>query len=369
MRQILQSRWILPVVVVLGFAARMAAATLGSNYDMHSWFIVADITSHGGNVYQETERYNYGPVWFLIVHVLDVMAGHRHEVLRYLISAVLSLADLGIFLFLCRQAGRLAGVLFFLNPVSILITGYHCQIDNVAILVALWSVRLLGDDFESPVNRRKFCGLLMLGLSLVVKHLFFVFPFWLAIKQKGFGQKVVILTVPVACFLMGFGPYWVSGHQGIINNVFGYHSAPTNLFYHALVPQLIQDFWGSGVVWYGLLVVFAFLCRTRNSFESLLIYTGVLVAFSPATSNQYLAIPCALASVFWSVPFGLYTLVTTYHLCSDGNGPHLLKYGIYADVAIDVLCFALAWLFWRKQFFELYQAARREVLLQLGRVE
>jgi hypothetical protein len=40
-----------------------------------------------------------------------------------------------------------------------------------------------------------------------------------------------------------------------------------------------------------------------------------------------------------------------------------------ADLAIGALCFAMAWLFWRKQFLELYQAARREVLLQFGRSE
>jgi len=179
---------------------------LGHNYDMESWYVVADISWHGGNVYAETDRYNYGPVWSLILQALDLLAGHRHEVLRYLIAGFLSLADLGIFLLLCRLVNPLAGVLFFLNPVSILISGYHSQFDNVAILLGLWSVQLLGDDFSRPMNRRKLLGLLVLSLSLMTKHLLFAFPLWLAVKQKGLAQKAIVLLLPVLCFLLSFAP-------------------------------------------------------------------------------------------------------------------------------------------------------------------
>lgn len=364
--KILLNRWSLLLIIAFGLAARLAAATLGHNYDMDSWYIVADITRHGGNVYAETDRYNYGPVWFTVLHVLDVLSGHRHEVLRYMVAGLLSLVDVGIFLFLIRRAGRVAAVVFFLNPISIIITGFHSQFDNVAILLGLWSVQLIEDDFESPINRRKFGGLLVLGLSLVTKHILFAFPVWLAVKQKGFWQKIIIVAVPTACFLLSFAPYWPAGREGILNQVFFYHSNPTNFFYQYFVPKLVQECFGSESLWFTLLILFAFLCRTRNAFESLLIYTGVLVAFSPATINEYLAIPVALAAVFLSVPFGVYMLITTYHLCADANGPRLIKYGCYYDVAIIALCFALFWLFWRKQFLQLFQAVRKEIEFQLG---
>jgi len=368
-RRIFQNRWLLFFVVILGLAVRMAFATLGSNYDMRSWFIVADITSHGGNVYAETDRYNYGPVWFMVIHLLDLISGGHHEVLRYLIAGVLSLADLGIFFFLIRFSGPVPAVIFLLNPVSIIITGYHCQFDNVAVLLGLWSVFLLGDNFETPVNRRKFLGLLVLGLSLVTKHIFFVFPVWLAVKQKGFWQKTVVVVVPAACFLLSFAPYWGHARQGIMDNVFSYHSNSSNLFYQYFVPKLAQDCFGSNTVWYGLLALFAFFCRTKSAFESLLIYTGVLVAFSPATSNQYLAIPAALAAVFMNVPFGLYFLVATYHLCADVNGPHFVRFGCYNDLAVIVLCFALSWLFWRNQYLQFFKSIHEEIGFQLGRMK
>ena len=76
--QMLQNRWVFLVIIALGLDLRMGAAVLGHNFDIESWYIVADIMRHGGNVYAETGRYNYGPVWFFILHVLDVLAAHRH---------------------------------------------------------------------------------------------------------------------------------------------------------------------------------------------------------------------------------------------------------------------------------------------------
>jgi hypothetical protein len=340
---------------------------------MESWGIVTDIMRHGGNVYAETGRYNYGPVWFIILRVLDILSGQNHEVLRYLISAFLGLADIGIFFVLCQKAGRLAGALFLLNPVSISISGYHCQFDNVAILLGLWAMMLFGDDFQEPLNRRKFSGLLLLGLSLMTKHLLFAFPLWLAVKQKGLWQKTIIVLVPCACFLLGFVPYWAGGRQGIIDNVFHYESYPGGFFYKSFVPQCLQICMDSRTMWYVLLVLFAFICRTRNTFESLLIYTGVLVAFSPASTNQYLAIPIALVSVFPSVPFLLYTGAATFHLCADfRNGPRLWHgiEGRHDYLAIYALCFAVFWLLWRTQFLRLlrlFQRIREEIQTQVKR--
>jgi hypothetical protein len=332
---------------------------------MTSWFIVADITGHGGNVYAETDRYNYGPVWFFILRGLDLLALHRHEVLRYMIAGFLSAVDVGIFVFLCQRAGRIAGVLFFLNPVSILITGYHSQFDNLAILTALWAVWLFDDDFERPVNRRKFLGLLMLGLSLMTKHLFFAFPLWLAVKQKGFPQKILILVVPSACFLSGFAPYWGAGHQGIIDNVFHFGSSCSrDYFFNFFAPQCLQWLCSSRTLFFGLLVLFAFICRARNGFESLLIYTGVLVACAPVSANEYLAIPVALVAVFPSVPFALYTAVSLLHLSADVHGPHFLPRATYLDLAVYALFCGLAWLIWRQVFLEWLRKVRQEIAIQ-----
>ena len=84
-----------------------------------------------------------------------------------------------------------------------------------------------------------------------------------------------------------------------------------------------------------------------------------------------LAIPVSLAAVFASPWFLLYTAVGTYHICVDGNGPHLLKYlhGSYDNLAISCLVCALLWLFWRRQMVGVLQFFWQEINLQLGRKE
>jgi hypothetical protein len=49
--------------VAIGVGLRIWVSTLGYNFDFESYAVVASIIDSGGNVYAETHRYNYGPVW------------------------------------------------------------------------------------------------------------------------------------------------------------------------------------------------------------------------------------------------------------------------------------------------------------------
>jgi hypothetical protein len=362
------SNWpLLLGVIIIGLAARLFLMTLGHTYDLDSYTIVAEIIGRGGNVYADTARYNYAPLWFNILHGLSQLAGHDQNTFHYLVTGFLSLVDLGIFYFLWRTLGKLAACLFFLNPISIIITGFHCQFDNLAVLLGLWGAGLMGNDFDQPVNRRKLAGLLVLGLSLIAKHLLFAFPFWLAIKQKGLWQKCIIIVVPMACFLLSFVPYWHEGKQGIIHNVFLYRSSSTEFFYKYMVPAVFQFFCSSQTIWYLMLGLFAFIYRKKNAVESLLFYTAVLVAASPATANQYLAIPVSFVSTYVNLFTVLYTVFGTWHLTTYFDLPPALKSSQgYADISIFMLSFALAWITWRQNWIDLYKRCREEIKIQFG---
>lgn len=342
--------WLFFAVLTAGIAARLSVATLGHDYDMDSWQIMADIADHGGNVYASTDRYNFAPGWFHILHGLNVLAGHNPVVFRYAVAGFLSLGDAGIFFMLWRRFGKLAACWFFLNPISVIVTGYQCNFDNLAILLGLLAVRLMGDEFDNPLTRRKFLGLLVLGLSLVVKHVFFAFPFWLAVKQKGMRQKLVMIAVPILVFALSFVPYWHGGSQGIIQNVFLYRSYTTEFFYGMFLPHCVQYMFGSEMVWFFLLGIFAFIYRQKNLVEFLLLYTCVMVAASPANINEYLAIPGAFVAANLNLFTILYTAAGTLHLLVDANGLHLT--GLFQttciDIAIYLLCLALVWVTWRQ---------------------
>jgi len=364
--------WLFFAVLVAGIAARLLVATCGHDYDMDSWQIVAKLADRGDNVYASTDRYNFAPGWFHVLHALNLLAGHNPTVFRYLVAGFLSLGDVGIFFILWRRFGKAAGCWFFLNPISVIITGYQCNFDNLAVLLGLLAVLLMGDEFDRPVSRRKLLGLFVLGLSLVIKHVFFAFPFWLAVKQKGMLQKLVVILIPVFIFALSFVPYWHAGSQGIVQNVFRYRSFTTEFFYRMFVPMFVQFMFNSQTVWFFLLAIFAFIYRQKNTVEFLLLYTCVLVAASPANINEYLAIPGPFVATHLNPFTILYTAVGTLHLLADVNGLHLtgLSRTICIDIAIYLLCLGLVWVTWRQNIMALLKRLLEwcisEVKNQLG---
>jgi hypothetical protein len=345
-------------VVVLGIGLRLVAATRGHNYDVDSFLIVVDIVKHGGNVYAETARYNYGPVWSNIISILynvaSVFQNNQDLIFRYILAGFLSFVDMGIFFILWKKIGRVAAYLFFLNPISIIITGYHSQFDNLAILLGLLAVTILGDDFEKSLNSRKLIGLLVLGFSLMTKHILFAFPFWLAVKQKGLLNKVVVIIVPTLVFIMGFIPYWNGGQQGIIQNVLMYKSFNNQYFFRLFAPEVLNYVINAYLTWLILLGVFAVAFRLRNTFDSFLLYTCVFVATSPAIANQYLAIPISFIAVNPNIFFLLYTIIGTWHLMVHPDGLNIsalqsiipISTGTYFALLIFLLCLGFIWHLW-----------------------
>ena len=276
---------------------------------------------------------------------------------------------------LWRKFGLMAAAVFFLNPVAIIITGFHNQFDNVAVGLGLLAVLRFGDDFEKPLDGRKFSALALLGLSLMTKHVFFMFPFWLAVKQRGLWAKGFIIAIPTAIFLAGFLPYWPLGHDGIIQNVFRYRSGMDGYLYTNLMPVGVQAVFSSRTVWLLALGFFALVCRKKDGFQSLLLYTGVLVALAPTIASQYFAIPLALLAVNFNALSVLYTAILTGALAIGELG-WLLKDSPPADRngeivslfswALYVLLWAVLWNFWREKFKAGFQWCVAEANHQLG---
>jgi len=100
-------------------------------------------------------------------------------------------------------------------------------------------------------------------------------------------------------------------------------------------------------------------------------YTCVMLAATPATTNEYLAIPliytCAVVNVFTVA----YTVIATCHIAAGGDGPPLISAstGGIIDLAIYCLCLAAVWAIWRDQLLSLLEKCRDEIRHQLGRPE
>lgn len=306
-----------PLVLVIGVALRYWVSTLGSNFDLESYGIVADIVDRGGNVYAETERYNYGPIWFYVLGSLHDVSGLFTDpagAFRPLLIGVLTLADIGIWAVLHRRFGRIAGFLFFLNPVSIIITGYHNQFDNLAILVGLLAMLVYAASFVP--------GLLLLGLSLTIKHVLLVFPLWLAIKEKGLERKLAALALPISVLVVSFVPYLGAGRSGIVANVVEYRGHDNAPFWHGVLPAQLQPFVSPFLLFAGAMLVLGFVWRRRDDLDLALLYLVALVVFAPSIANQYLAIAVPAMAAFPSLFFLPYQVLSAWFLAIHPQGLH-----------------------------------------------
>ena len=308
-------------VLVVGLLLRLVLPFRGFNYDIESWKIAADIMAHGGNVYGETGRYNYGPIWFHILHLLDVMPGTgfgQFFAFRYKVAAFLTCVDVAIFVILLRRFNVLVAALFFLSPISIIVTGLHSQMDNLAVLFGLIGILFLEKDKRTNVFF--ILGLLFLALSLSTKHLLFFLPIWLAFKQERWSQKLLIVVIPYAIFLGLFVPYWDLGQTGIINNVFLYRSFNNAPFWTVFAPAIFLKVLPPVILFFSALFVLGLIWRKKPLLETYFLYLISVVVFSSAIANQYLAIPTSAIATQWNWAYALFTAFSTVYLTVDWAG-------------------------------------------------
>ncbi len=285
------------LLISLGIFLRFFIMTFGHNYDFESYKVAGEISGNFHNVYANTERYNYGPVFFCLqglLYNISHISPDWETTYRVLIVLVLTLFDLGITLFIAKKYSVKKALIFFLNPISIFITGYHNQFDNIAIFFALMSIWYFNED--KKYSKKDILFILFMSLSIVTKHIFAIFMLFIILK-KGLPLKkrLVYAFVPSILFLLSFLPFIFSSGalEGIVHNVFLYNSANNSplligVLQAVNVPKSLYT-----IIFLSLMTVTAFMCRKKKYDESILIYTIALVAFSSAIANQYLVIPLA----------------------------------------------------------------------------
>jgi len=317
----------------LGVLLRYVAGLRGFNYDVESYFRVSELYEHGMNVYANTGRYNYGPLWFHVLGFFRWVSSYSVDppsTFTTLLTTLLTLVDLGIFLLLQKRVSTVAGLIYFLNPISIIISGYHRQFDNAALLLGLGAV-LLWERGGKDFGRFKFASLVLLGFSLMLKHILFLFPLWMAFFEKEWRKRLLIVALPCLIFLAGFLPYWSEGSEGILRGVFGHSSSQTATFWKYFVTglSLLAD------QLLGLdpkrlfilsLASAALWMKRATLFDSFICYICLLIILSSAIENQYLAIPAMFIAVYINSFLILYILFSSYFLAYTKYGLQLYPF-------------------------------------------
>ena len=326
-----KSREYFVFILALGTLIRLVLAWYSTgNYDRESWEIVAKIAAAGGNVYAESARYNSSPVWFWVLGLLQHLADTVHLPLRFLFRVFLSVVDLGTAGLLYTLAGKdasfrfRAGLFFFLNPVSFLLTGYHGQFDNFAIfflVLALWGK----DRFQTG------WAWFWTTVGFIVKHIIF-YELLILILNTVRQRWARLLFFVTSCLLFAavFLPYWKEGKEGILKNVLFYRSYTMPYGLSAFGPSKALT-----AVFVIALFLYPFFIRKREVWEQALLGTLFFLTFTTGVGVQYFILPIALGAARPSRGFFVYSLVTSGFLL-----------GSYFNMGIKAFSWIPMWSVW-----------------------
>lgn len=297
------------VTLIIRFAVRHATFV-----DLEAWFRAGEIVTSGGNIYAETKAYNYGFIFSVIcgaLYKLSSIFTDNFAAFRSSVIIMLTLADLLIALIIAKKAGTLFAMIFLLNPQSIWASCRNYQFDNIAVLLGLLGVLCIEDSAdERRITQNDIAGTLLLSLSLIMKHILWMFPMWVLFSTKTDTRKKILYAfIPPLLFLLSFVPYLPEGFDGIIRNVFMYRSANNFPLFAVGLLNLHGIFLPYQrtlclVLFSLLMIVGVYIFRREKIFNLFLLYIIAQVCFSSGINSYYLAIPVAALIILfheWSL--------------------------------------------------------------------
>jgi len=340
------------LIVTLSISLKLMVSRLGHNFDSESWMEVSNAMQKGRVVYNTTSRYNYGPIWSYILGGLSTINIQLDKFnvtdLHFTVVIFLSIVDVLTSLLLYKMFGKIPAILFLLNPVATLLTGYHSQIDNVAVLIGLfaWYVYLKGR--EKSNLKIIYISALILGVSLSMKHILFLFPIWMLflapVGKESFKTKIIYTLVTYGVFAGGFiieilrdYPHKTQVIYGITEYVFKYKSSygfsvlfqiVDLIFPIKLIDKLLgwlPIFKGYTFIFFGLLILYGYFITNKIGFNKFLlpIYLLAFTAFTPSLADQYFAIVLVPVAIFWKKIATLIFNILTFTYLAAGNSANI----------------------------------------------
>lgn len=336
-------RGAIPILLALagGLAGRLyLAAAFEGNFDQQSWEIISAIMRRGGNVYAETDRLNYSPLpaYLLLVldHVRSLTGLPSHLVIRGALTAV-DLVVAVLVALIARQVApgraRTALCAYLLNPVAILLVGYHGQLEVLAALPLLVGVWLHGRP--RPPHR---AWIWLLGsLSLLVKHLL-AFQVWMLFTYS-FSRlgRIAASALAGAFFVLSFAPFRDAGDE-ILRDVATRAGLGGLYGFGSLLPRVV-----SLPLFAAVMTALPSVARDRLALglpQAMSLSAVVLLATIDGIGNQYFLVPIIFGSFAPSLGYWVFTAVATVFLLASTDNVGILPLEIPWNV---VWLAAVAW--------------------------
>ena len=170
----------------------------------------------------------------------------------------------------------------------------------------------------------------LLGLSLAIKHIFFLFPLWLILWSRlgNWRKRLAYAASAYGLFGLTFLPWAAEplSRAGIYQHVFLYRSKLYLSVLHLLAAS--RHFWLVSAtetsvltfIWVAALMAAGLKLR-RGSSELFPMYLLVMVACSPALNDYYLALPMLACAIFYpSWPIWAWVSMALVALFSSSGG-------------------------------------------------
>ena len=348
---------IILVILLAAFTKLYFASAYFGNFDQESYEIVVNVIKNGGNIYAETQRYNYTPVWSFVLIFLDSTAQVLNVPFHTAVRGFLTLVDVVNTIFIGLIAAKLRPgyslhsiISYSLNPVPLLIVGYHGQFDCLASLPMLVAVYILVSRPTPPRNLIWVLG----TIALLIKHITF-FGVWVLFAQTVHNNKkaILMLIASVIVFLLTFVPYVSTGWHGILQNVFLYKGLSGYYGLSLFLPRIANY-----VLFSVVMVTLPLLAKNLDkklTTRSIELSFASFLSTVPGIGEQYFLLPIIWGSISPTRWYWVYSIFTTLFLIASPSNIHLLNISLIGQVVLwnFVWTCALIWFIGlsRKLFF------------------
>lgn len=127
-------------------------------------------------------------------------------------------------------------LIFILNPISIIISSAHGQLDAIPSLLVLLAIYVLTG---SPIKSQYLLAALFLGLAIAIKpNPLMLLPLFLFYHKTSLKQKITFLLVAVAPLILTLIPYILISWQKIIGGLLSYSGV-----YDFGYAAVLRGFW------------------------------------------------------------------------------------------------------------------------------
>tara|TARA_B100000242_G_scaffold271310_1_gene223441 strand:- start:487 stop:1572 length:1086 start_codon:yes stop_codon:yes gene_type:complete len=292
------------------------------------WQINLDLFKQGKSIY-EFGNYTYSTPWIYTLYFLDTISSPFVEDIsfikkipgtfyRFKIIIFLSLIDIYIFYLLYKNYSLKIGLLFILNPISIILTGHHNAFNNYAILFGLLGILNYG-KLNKEINLKKLISIFLFGLSISIKHILLFFPLWWAFKEKKLINKLLVLTIPYLIFIITFAPFLPEDFLNIINKILYFGKSETGPFWKIILPEIFDRYLNFHTLFSLLMIILGFCFVNKNLKQSFYLYLIAVIAFAPQMYTQYLFIPLIAVVIYCNLKTAIFTIIASLLFLVDGD--------------------------------------------------